>query len=149
MSYALTDAREVGEDANNIGEEVDKLPLPLPQKQQQKKTEFATPPTLPKKNALTFFESQEKRFLRAYFERFPRLQNRVNDIDEILADYHGNANVLFEKLEKEFGEPVVPKNPLIKEQRSNRSIFDKLTDVKQYTGSHVHRFDKKTGERAT
>lgn len=136
--------------------------------------EWGIAPAKPGKSAMSLFESYEKTALRQFFLRIPSLKRRVNEIDDILADFHGNANVLFEMLERDYGEPVVPGKPLtkpkprvdsyadelnptnkllkekggvnrIKEKRSSRSIFDKLTDVKQYTGSHAHRFDKKTG----
>ena len=122
-------------------------------------------------SAMNLFQSYEKTVLTNFFLRHENLRHRIYEIDSILDEFGDNANALFEMLEEDFGEPVVPGKTLVrkkappppdetqnptnhllaskfgvkrlKEKRNSRSIFDKLTDTKQYTGTHAHRFDKK------
>ena len=76
------------------------------------------------------------RLTRRYFLRHN--PSKAPNVGGLLARYAGDEMSLFAKIEAKYGAPVLGGNEL---RTPAKSVFDKLTDSRQYTGSHrtIHR----------
>ena len=74
---------------------------------------------------------------RRYFLRHN--PSKAANVGGLLARYAGDEASLFAKIEAKYGAPVLADDNSMRTPA--KSVFDKLTDSRQYTGSHrtIHR----------